>query len=305
MTFHMPISNPIDQLIHDLEQGRATKYRELVKRFKAGEGQRKKASEAHEKKQLEFMRSAGLKLNQIEQDQKEEARKLKSYLEQTRAPLISRPGMSVEDAKQTAQSIARLGGLGLAIPPSAGFYYPPDTSGEVLPVDPSRIKIKDESTGFGWGWGQATAHRPVPPADVVFYFIPDQSARYSLTASFAFHGFYVLKADDGWLTSKDAHVTLDFSLDTFQFVDRGPKPFPLIDLEGQNIDEFSNIDNVLSFSDTQDLRQGEPVVVTASITVSADASGSGSYAEINFADGDANYIEPQYLWVTNLTGFGQ
>lgn len=305
MTFHMPISNPIDQLIHDLEQGRATKYRELVKRFKAGEGQRKKASEAHEKKQLEFMRSAGLKLNQIEQDQKEEARKLKTYLEQTRAPLISRPGMSVEDAKQTAQSIARLGGLGLAIPPSAGFYYPPDTSGEVLPVDPSRIKIKDESTGFGWGWGQATAHRPVPPADVVFYFIPDQSARYSLTASFAFHGFYVLKADDGWLTSKDAHVTLDFSLDTFQFVDRGPKPFPLIDLEGQNIDEFSNIDNVLSFSDTQDLRQGEPVVVTASITVSADASGSGSYAEINFADGDANYIEPQYLWVTNLTGFGQ
>ena len=70
MTFHMPISNPIDQLIHDLEQGRATKYRELVKRFKAGEGQRKKASEAHEKKQLEFMRSAGLKLNQIEQDQR-------------------------------------------------------------------------------------------------------------------------------------------------------------------------------------------------------------------------------------------
>ncbi len=295
--------SPIDQLIHDLEQGRATKYRERVKRYKAGEAQRKKASEAHEKKQLEFMRSAGLKLNQIEQDQKEEARKLKSYLEQTRAPLISRPSMSVEDAKRTAQSIARLGGLGLAIPPSAGFYYPPDTSGEVLPLDPSRIKIKDEAHGFGLGW-EATGGQSVPPADVVFYFIPDQSGPYSLTASFAFHGFYVLKADDGWLSSKHAHVTLDFSLDTFQFVDRGPKSFPLLDQGGQNINEFDNIDSVLSFSDTQDLRQGEPVVVTASITVSADASGSGSYAEINLADGDANYIEPQYLWVTNLTGFG-
>jgi hypothetical protein len=300
----MPTSNPIDQLIHDLEQERATKYRERVKRFRAREAQLKKASEAHEKKQLDFMRSAGLKLNQIEQDQKDEAGKLKSYLEQTRTPLISRPSMSVEDAKQAAQSIARLGGLGLAIPPSAGFYYPPDTSGEVLPVEPSRIKIKDEMHGHGWGW-QAIAQQPVPPADVAFYFIPEQSARYSLTVSFAFHGFYVLKADDGWLTSKDAQVTLDFSLDTVQFVDRGPKPFPLIDLEGQNIDEFDNFDNVLSFGDTQDLRQGEPVVVIGSIAVSAGASGAGSYAEVNFADGDANYIEPQYLWVTNLTGFGQ
>jgi len=213
--------------------------------------------------------------------------------------------MSVEDAKQAAQLIAPLGGLGLAIPPSAGSYYPPDTSGEVLPVDPSRIKIKDESQGSGLGWGLAQGDHPSPQADVVFYFIPDQSAHYSLTASFAFHGFYVLQADDGWLTSKQAHVTLDFSLDTFQFVDRGPKSFPLIDLEGQNIDEVDNFDNVLSFSDTQALRQGEPVVVTASITVDADATGSGSYAEINFADGDANYIVPQYLWVTNLTAFGQ
>jgi hypothetical protein len=85
----------------------------------------------------------------------------------------------------------------------------------------------------------------------------------------------------------------------------GPKSFPLVDRGGQNVEEFDNIDSVLSFTDTQDLRQGEPVVVTASITISADASGGGSYAEINFADGDANYIEPQYLWVTNLAGFGQ
>jgi hypothetical protein len=299
----MPISNSIDQLIHDLEQDRVMKYRERVQRLKAREAQQKKAGEAHQKKQLEYMRSAGLKLSQMEQDQKEDTRKLKTYLEQTRPPLISRPSMGAGDARQTAQSALRPG-FTVAIPPYVGFYYPPDTRGEVLPVDPSRIKIKDESSGSGWGW-EATAHHPVPPADVVFTFIPDQNAHYLLTARFAFHGFYVLKADDGFFTSKDANVTLDFSLDTYQFVDRGPKSFTIIDLEGDNIDEFENYDNVLSFTDTQELRQGEPVVVTASITVNAGASGSGSYAEINFADGDANYIAPQYLWVTNLTGFGQ
>jgi hypothetical protein len=49
----------------------------------------------------------------------------------------------------------------------------------------------------------------------------------------------------------------------------------------------TTLTNVLSLSGTQDLRQGEPVVVIGSITVSAEAAGSGSYAEINFADGDA------------------
>ena len=298
----MPSSNPIEQLIHNLAQERVKAYRERVQRFKAQDAQQRKAREAHEKKQLEYARSAGIK---IEQEQKEDSRKLKSYLEQARPSLISRPTMSVEDAKHAAHWAAQMGGLGQVIPPCAGFYYPPDTSGEVLPIDPSKIKIKEVEQGSGWDWA-ASASVPFPPADVVFYFIPDQNGRYSFTASFAFHGFYVLKADDGTFTSKNARVSLDFSLDAFQFLDRGPKSFPRpIDREGDNIDEFDNFDRILTFSDTQDFRQGEPVVVTASITISAIAGGSGSYAEINFADGEANYIEPQYLWVTNLTGFGQ
>jgi hypothetical protein len=135
----------------------------------------------------------------------------------------------------------------------------------------------------------------------MFSFVPDQSATYSLTASFAFHGFYVVQADDGTFTSKQAGVQLDFSLDTFQFFDRGSKKFPRpIDRHSDNINEFDNFDHILSFSDTQTLRQGEPVVVTANIGLTAWATGSGSHAEINFADGNANYIQPQFLWVSQI-----
>jgi hypothetical protein len=297
----MPILNPIDQLIHDLVKQRAKVYRERTQRFKAQQEQQRKAAEAHEKKQLEYMRSAGVKVNEIEQDLKEDSRKLKSYLEQTRPSLISRPAMNVTDAKNVANWAANLGGLGQLIPPYAGIYYPPDGGVEVLPVIPSKIKIKYNYSGSGWGWfGSASATDPPPPAEVAFYFIPDQSARYSFTASFAFHGFYILRADDGAFTSKDASVKLGFSLQAYQIVDRAPKSFPNpIDRESQNINEFDNFDHVLTFSDAQDFRQGEPVVVVASITIDADARGDGSYAEINFADGDANYIEPQYLWVTS------
>jgi hypothetical protein len=275
-----------------------------MERSRKQAAQRKKAAEAHEKRELEYLRSAGVKLDEIEKGLNEDARNLKSLLDEIRPPLISRPSKRAADSQQTANQAAHLAGLGQLIPPLAGFYYPPDTSGEVLPTDPSRIKIKDSFSGQGWGW-MGLAGKDVPPADVVFTFVPDQDGTYSLTASFAFHGFYVAKADDGAFTSKHASVSLDFSLDTFQFVDRSQKLFPLIDVGGQNIDiEFDNFDHVLTFTDTQNLRQGEPVVVTAQISVSASASGGGSYAEINFEDGDANYIEPQYLWVTNLAGFG-
>ena len=52
----------------------------------------------------------------------------------------------------------------------------------------------------------------------------------------------------------------------------------------------------------QDFRVGEPVVVTARIEVEAKAIGSGSHAEVNFKDGDANFIQPQGLWVSSAGG---
>jgi hypothetical protein len=290
ITSRSTISNPIEQLIRDLEQERAKEYWERIKRFKAQEEEQKKSGEAHEKKQLEYMRSAGMKLNEIEKGLEEDARKLKSYLEQKRPSLISRP-------KQAPVFAPNLGGQ--FIPPSAGFFLPPDP-GVVLPSDPSQIKIKAVGVGHGSGWG-AVGGPPPLFVDVVFSFTPHQSASFSFTACFAFHGFFVLQADDGMFTSKDAHVTLNFSLDAFQFVDRGWKSFPaVIDREGDNINEFDGFDHTLNFSDTQDFRGGEPVVVTARITVDAIASGSGSHAEINFADGDANFIQPQGLWVNPI-----
>ena len=283
------ISNPIEQLIHNLEQERAKEYWERVHRFKVHEEQQRNAGEAHEKKQLEYMRSAGIKLNEVEKGLEEDARKLKSYLEQKRPPLISRP-------KQAPLFSPNLGGQ--FIPPYGSFFPPPDP-GVVSPSDPSQIKIKDVMSGRGSGWGEALGGPPPPFVDVVFSFTPHQSARFSFTACFAFHGFFVLQADDGFFTSKDAHVTLNFSLDAFQFVDRGWKSFPsVIDREGDNINEFDSFDHILNFSDAQDFREGDPVVVTARITIDAMASGSGSHAEINFADGDANFIQPQGLWVS-------
>jgi hypothetical protein len=282
------VSNPNEKLIHDLEIKRAEEYWERVKRLKAQIEEQRKSREAHQKRQLEYMRSAGINLDEVEKEQEEDARKLKSYLEQKRPPLISRP-------KQTTHFAANL--LGELVPPNAGFYLPPDP-GVVSPINPSQIKIKSEQTGEGSGWLDGPGDVP-RFADVVFSFTPHQSASYTFTACLAFHGFYVLRADDGFLTSKTADVHTRVWLKAFQFVDRGWKSFPAVIYRGDdNINEFDNFDQILNFGDTQDFREGEPVVVTATIEVEARAIGSGSHAEVNFKDGEANFIQPQGLWVS-------
>ena len=167
----MRVSHPIDQLIHNLEHERAKDYWGRVKRFKAQEAERRKAGKAHEKKQLEYMRAVGIKPGTIEKEQEEDSRELKSYLKQTRPPLVSRRSMSAEDAKHTTRWTAKLGGLGGLIPPTAGFFLPPDPS-EVLPTDPSKIKIKDVSNGSGSGWWATGQSRSPCRRSVCFHSWP-------------------------------------------------------------------------------------------------------------------------------------
>ena len=281
------VSNPIEKLIHDLEMERAKEYWERVKRLKAQTEEQKEWREAHQKKQLEYMRSAGINLKEVEKDLEEDARKMKSYLEQKRPPLISRP-------KQATHFPVNLGGT--LIPPTAGFVLPPDP-GVVPPIDPSQIKIKNHHDGSGWDWlGGPTGFPKF--ADVVFSFTPHQSASYTFTACIAFHGFYFVQAHDGFLTSKHAEVSVTVALKAFQIIDRAWKWFPVISHGGENISEFDNLDQIFNFADTQDFRVDDPVVITASIGLFAGASGGGSHAEVNFQDGDANFIQPQGLWVS-------
>jgi hypothetical protein len=165
--------------------------------------------------------------------------------------------------------------------------------------DAGNLKIKAQSTGSGWtGFWEAVAAPPPIPHDVVFTFIPAETRSYNLNAVLAFHGFYVLKANSGFLEKAFAEVSIDLQLGVHQYVDQWQSfPRPL-DANKSNTDEFDNYDRTLFFDSTAPLRQGDPVVVTARVAVDAIANDSGSYAEINFADGTANYIQPLFLCVT-------
>ena len=301
----MAIENPTEHLIDQLASSRAKQYAEEIKRFHAQLAKEKKRAQASEKKQLQLLDSIGIKKNVLDREQRGDARELEAFLEEARAAMAGRQSSRGSDGKYRAEFTAQLAD-GIRVLPPYGAFTPLDppsgeiTSGWVF-TDASPIKMKDSDTGSGTGLGLWATAKAYTPYDVVFTFVPAVTTSYEMTAVLAFHGFYVLRSNDGFFTSKHAYVDLRVSMTVHQYVDFQWKQFPYpISRDEQNINEFDNFDHTFFFDYTAPLRAGDPVVVTARIEIVAGASGSGSYAEINFADGTANYIDPLFLSVTTV-----
>jgi hypothetical protein len=297
----MPSQHALQALIDDVIHARAKEYAAAVKRFESRKPKVDKAGETHEKKQIKYLNSMGITADVLNEDLRKDAEALQVHLAEVRPGLISRPSSPASDAAHRASLSSQLGVRTSIVPPYGVFTPPFPPSDEITQgwvfTDSPNLKIKADSTGSGSGWG-AVAQPPPTPYDVTFTFTPAETATYDLTAVFAFHGFYVLRADDGFLTSKSAELSLDVQMSANQYIDLTWQNFPSpIDANGDNIDEFESYDRTIFFDYSAPLRQGDPVIVTTRITLNAFANGSGSYAEINFADGTANYIQPLFLSV--------
>jgi hypothetical protein len=301
----MPIQDSASQLIEQLVNTRAKAHFDAFQKAKAHSAAQKKRAEAHEKRQLELIHSTGIKPGLLVQEQRNDAKELKEFLETARGPLIARPDSRVLDAKNRAGLALQFADGAKMVPPY-GVVAPLDppvtpngiTHGWVF-TDAAPLKIEAHESGSGTGWGATGGPFPTPH-DVLFTFVPAVSTTYEMTAIFAFHGFLVLRADDGWLTHKVAQVDLNVELIANQYFDLPTKTFNPIHRDESNINEVDSYDQTLFLDFTAPLRAGDPVVVTARFTVEAVAAGSGSYAEINFADGTANFIQPLFLSVTTV-----
>jgi hypothetical protein len=308
------------------------RFRELsAERFKAFEARliRKKAladraarfEKSREKGRRDFLQSTGTNLANLDRERVKELRtqtkELGEFLEEFKGAAVSRPGKGAADAKDGAVRSATAGEAGhLVLPPFASSIFvgninafpigPGDfgsgaiNSGWVFPDDPSKIHIMDSGQADVWCF-QAVAGSDDPEFAVNFGFIPASTATYEMTAILAFHGFYILRSDDGFFTCKSAEVKLTVEMNVNQYADVGWQTFPaLIDQTVTNDEEVTTYDRTQFFDYTTVLKAGDPVVVTVKGTVHATARGSGAYGELNFQAGTANYIQPLFLSVQQV-----
>jgi hypothetical protein len=298
----------------ELQKARFNDFeQELLRRRDLGEREAT-LQKQRERRRREFVSSIGIDAGKFDaasqQDQASEEAGRARFLDEFRPEFVDRRPVGAADAQEAAIRAAVLAEAGcMVLPAFASSIMTPDkglfadvdesqwntgalNSGWVFADDPSKIRIKDRR-------GYHDMH-PAPEFGAHFGFVPARTALYEMTAVMAFHGFYILRSDDSWWNSMEAGVTLTVQVNVHQYSDAGWHDFAVLHVKEDNADAITSYDRTLFFDYTTGLRAGDPVVVTVKGTVDTVAFGRGTYAELNFADGTANYIQPLLLSVQSF-----
>lgn len=166
----------------------------------------------------------------------------------------------------------------------------------VLPWNPGHITIKQEllDTEYGLcGWARPHINDPIV-VDVYFAFLSDTFANWQFLVFADFHGFYVLNAVRGFLLCRDSRVTLDASLDVYQYFWFGQQSTSLIDEDSDTGLRYGDYNESQMFSYSAPLRADSTYYVFVRLRITMHATAYGGFALIDFADGP-NYINPILL----------
>ena len=296
----------IERQFREFHDVSTKEYEARVQQWKKMVDQQRARLQEDEKEMRDSLKKSNIDLDLLDRRIKRSNDTLQAYLKSARPEPVNRPSLSVADFKERSLDAATIAGSSRHLfPPYAASLMARDKSylagidGEmgnpwIFPSNPGKIKFKDTSTGDGWGcW--AVASGPPPTFTVWYFFVPDQTATWELTAITTFHGFYILRADDGIFTCKSAEVHAEVKLDVFQYFWKSSPVFKPVNVEDDNVNTTQTYNSTQFNWDNFSLKAGDPVWVKVSISLDAFANGGGSYAELNFSDGTANFIEPLFL----------
>jgi hypothetical protein len=303
----------LDKRVQELIDARYKEYQQDVLRRRGLADRASKRQKEQVKRRRDFMAAVGTDLKKldaaVEKENQALETELKAFLEEARLKTADRRPLGAATSKDAAvwsAVLAESGHMVLPVYSSAIFTtdkslftdvagaksWAGDTeSGLAFPDDPSKMPVRSVGHNPGAVCGLwELAHSP-SPFWVHYAFVPAATASYEMTAAIAFHGFYILRCDDGVFSCRDASVKIDVQLNVHQYADTGWQDFPLLDIEKENADEITSYDRTHVLDYTTGLRIGDPVIVTVRGTAEALAHGGGAYAELNFQDGTANYIQ--------------
>jgi hypothetical protein len=317
----MPNLEMLDKLVRDLSKNRFKEFEAGLLQKKAQFDRAVLLEKGREMARRELLENSGINIANLDRarakELKAQAKELRDFIDEFKPAAVTRVGKGAVDAKMSAIRSATLAECGhLVLPPFSSSIFVADkavvandpgetgsgaiNSGWIFPDDLSKIRIMDSGQADVWCF-QAVAGPDDPEFAVNFGFVPASTATYEMTAVLAFHGFYILRSDDGYLSCKHAEVKLSVQMNVHQYVDIGWKSFPaLVDRHESNAEEVTTYDRTQFLDYTTVLKAGDPVVVTLQGKLHAFARGSGAYAELNFKAGTANYIEPLLLSVHRL-----
>jgi hypothetical protein len=145
---------------------------------------------------------------------------------------------------------------------------------------------------FGTGAASFTVY-----LDWWFNFRPETTKSYGHSIYVPMYGFYIIYADDGFWDSKYARANIGLSARGYQYYYKPESSVTLFDMGDDNINRDGRFDGWrwMYYSDL--LAAGDQAYLLVSASFYAYARGGGSYSELNFSAGVANYVGiPWVYW---------
>lgn len=211
-------------------------------------------------------------------------------------------GSTCAPEDETAMHPGLAGGQ-LIAPSSLGWFTPyygtlHGSDGRVYwqGYNPGNIDLSDYANGAGSGiFGTGAASFTVY-MDWWFTYTAPQNRNYSHTIWVPFHGFYILRADDGFWDSKEAHARIDMSAVGYQYNYKPTGSTNVFDMGSQNINVNDRFDGwrTMYYSD---LLGADRAYIRVTAAFYVYARGGGSTAQLNFSSGGANYIGVPWVYI--------
>lgn len=129
------------------------------------------------------------------------------------------------------------------------------------------------------------------------WFRADANRFYSFVPHFQLRGFYIVQADDGFFTSKEARVVVSCWTNVYQYNWKGWSHVDVLNVGGDNIDVNQRFD-ADRYPYSSYLLGADWAFVRCTIGLYTYARGGGSYALNDFNAGSANYLGVPEIYIS-------
>jgi hypothetical protein len=238
-------------------------------------------------------------LNGLDKTHEDASAATKTHVEKIKAKLAA----SASSPENETAVHPGLAGGHLVAPSSLGWFSPYYgtlhwSDGTVVwqGYYPGNIDLAVVCNGSGSGIFGTGSCSGTLVMDWWFTYIAPQNRNYAHTIWVPFHGFYIVVSDDGFWDSKDAHARIDLSAVGYQYNYKGTGSTNVFDLESQNINVNDRFDGwrTMYYSD---LLGTDRAYLRVSASFYVYARGGGSTAQLNFSDGNANYLGMPWVYI--------
>jgi len=289
------------EILEQLKELREMTKAEIEQEFEKENALRASANKREKEKEKTSrmeMLEAGIKVEALERRDEEENEVARKRIERVRKELIETQ-LRPEDYEFPGLEETLLADADAIDMPLVGreLYAsaPEFLAGIDGDVQPTSAVPYNPHTANPWCWARGGGWWSSASISIYstfwFYFYPAANRYYSVLPQVRYRGFYILRADDKWWNSKYARVVTDVRVRAYQYNWKPETVYPVLNHGDDNISVNPRFDADRTFYYSFLAGAGDLAWIRVNVRIYAYARGSGSYAEMNFADGVANWLQ--------------